>query len=313
LAGGGSMLRNLDQRFREETSIPVAHARTGLGGGTWHRKDAHRHGASPQDRHRVTWPTCAFVRPGAAADLRGAVRWDGAAGAHTSGRSSLAVANQRPRGARDLRRKTAGRDLARLRDRAHRHPLRPCELSRLHEEAGQLRRATSSSPAKSPDSGRASGCWPRSRSWGHGDSRRSSPGTCCPRAPCAAIGHRGWRGSDARGDRRTGVLGRVDLVRPARPCAAPLAPGCCRRRPHPRVEGEALLNGGERRTYRLAPYTEVAWGFRYSHRLEGLRPGLLLGTTENAATEGLFTIVGVRLAARPRRSWSSSSPRQRAR
>lgn len=101
----------------------------------------------------------------------------------------------------------------------------------------------------------------------------------------------------------TGVLGRIDhvtdhgsrvqlLTHPAAAAAAHIVG----------VEGEALLEGGERpRLTGLPPYTEVETGAAVlTTGSEGIYPaGLLLGTTESAATEGLFTIVRVRLAVRP--------------
>lgn len=99
-----------------------------------------------------------------------------------------------------------------------------------------------------------------------------------------------------------GVLGRVDRVweRSCRlqllshPAAAAAA----------RVEGvapEGLLTGGDRPTLTgLPPYTVVPEGAPvFTTGSEGIYPpGLLLGTTGAARTEGLFTHVPVRLAAR---------------
>ena len=101
----------------------------------------------------------------------------------------------------------------------------------------------------------------------------------------------------------TGVLGRIDFVteygsrvqlltHPAAAAAARIVG----------VNGEALLVGGERpHLTGLPPYTEVETGVAVlTTGSEGIYPaGLLLGTTESAATEGLFTIVRVHLAVRP--------------
>lgn len=109
--------------------------------------------------------------------------------------------------------------------------------------------------------------------------------------------------SDAAVLTETGVLGRVDLVtergarvqlltHPAAAAAARIVG----------IEGETLLEGGERpHLTGLPPYTEVESGAPVlTTGSEGIYPaGLLLGTTESAATEGLFTIVRVRLAVRP--------------
>lgn len=100
-----------------------------------------------------------------------------------------------------------------------------------------------------------------------------------------------------------GVLGRVDLVaadscrvqllsHPAAAAAARLAT----------MDVEGLLIGGERPSLTgLPPYTTVTPGTPVvTTGSEGIYPpGLLLGTAEEARTEGLFTVVPVHLAVRP--------------
>ena len=100
-----------------------------------------------------------------------------------------------------------------------------------------------------------------------------------------------------------GVLGRVDRVfdhscrvqllsHPAAAAAARVAG----------VDPEALLLGGDRPSLTgLPPYTEVPPGSAvFTTGSEGIYPpGLLLGTTGEARTEGLFTAVPVQLAVHP--------------
>jgi rod shape-determining protein MreC len=100
-----------------------------------------------------------------------------------------------------------------------------------------------------------------------------------------------------------GVLGRVDqladhscriqlLSHPSAAAAARLVD----------LAGEGLLLGGDRPTVTgLPPYLEVPAGVLVvTTGSEGIYPpGLLLGTTGEARTEGLFTVVPVQLAARP--------------
>jgi rod shape-determining protein MreC len=100
-----------------------------------------------------------------------------------------------------------------------------------------------------------------------------------------------------------GVLGRVDqladhscriqlLSHPSAAAAARLVD----------LAGAGLLLGGDRPTVTgLPPYLEVPAGaLVVTTGSEGIYPpGLLLGTTGEARTEGLFTVVPVQLAARP--------------
>jgi len=100
-----------------------------------------------------------------------------------------------------------------------------------------------------------------------------------------------------------GVLGRVDQV----------LDGSCRVQllSHPAaaaaarvvgIEREALLLGGDRPSLTgLPPYTEVAPGTPvFTTGSEGIYPpGLLLGTTLEARSAGLFTAVDVQLAVHP--------------
>ncbi len=100
-----------------------------------------------------------------------------------------------------------------------------------------------------------------------------------------------------------GVFGRVDrvldhacrvqlLTHPAAAAAARLLGS----------DAEGLLQGGDRPTLTgLPPYTKVAPDTPVvTTGSEGIYPpGLLLGTTEEARTEGLFTVVPVQLAVRP--------------
>jgi len=110
-------------------------------------------------------------------------------------------------------------------------------------------------------------------------------------------------GADAAVLAASGVLGRVDrlfehscrvqlLSHPAAAAAARVAG----------LEAETLLLGGDRPSLTgLPPYTEVPVGAAvFTTGSEGIYPpGLLLGTTLEARTEGLFTAVGVQLAAHP--------------
>ena len=110
-------------------------------------------------------------------------------------------------------------------------------------------------------------------------------------------------GTDAAVLASGGVLGRVDRVfehscqvqllsHPAAAAAARVVG----------IEREALLLGGEAPSLTgLPPYTEVAPGTAIlTTGSEGIYPpGLLLGTTVEARTEGLFTAVAVQLAVHP--------------
>jgi cell shape-determining protein MreC len=101
----------------------------------------------------------------------------------------------------------------------------------------------------------------------------------------------------------SGVLGRVDRVQ-ASNCRVQLLS-------HPTaaaaariigVDGEALLSGGDSPVLTgLPPYTSVpAEAPVVTTGSEGIYPpGLLLGTTGEARTEGFFTLVPVALATRP--------------
>jgi rod shape-determining protein MreC len=100
-----------------------------------------------------------------------------------------------------------------------------------------------------------------------------------------------------------GVLGRVDRVA-ERSCRVQLLshPAAAAAARVAGVEREALLLGGERPSLTgLPPYTEVAVGTAvFTTGSEGIYPpGLLLGTTLEARTEGLFTTVDVQLAVHP--------------
>ena len=68
------------------------------------------------------------------------------------------------------------------------------------------------------------------------------------------------------------------------------------------VAGEGLLVGGEQpRLTGYPPYTEVPAGAMVlTTGSEGIYPpGLVVGITGEARTEGIFTVVPVTLAARP--------------
>lgn len=100
-----------------------------------------------------------------------------------------------------------------------------------------------------------------------------------------------------------GVLGRVDRVFD-RSCRVQLLshPAAAAAARVVGVEREALLLGGDRPSLTgLPPYTEVAPGTAiFTTGSEGIYPqGLLLGTTLEARTEGLFTAVDVQLAVHP--------------
>ncbi len=100
-----------------------------------------------------------------------------------------------------------------------------------------------------------------------------------------------------------GVVGRVDRIL-ATACRVQLLthPSAAAAARIVGVEGEALLAGGDRPTLTgLPPYTEVAAGLPVvTTGSEGIYPpDLLLGTTGEGRTEGLFTVVPVTLAARP--------------
>lgn len=101
----------------------------------------------------------------------------------------------------------------------------------------------------------------------------------------------------------SGVLGRVDLVTP-HTCRVQLLshPAAAAAARILGVEGEALLVGGDHpRLTGLPPYTKVAPDLPVvTTGSEGIYPpGLVLGTTATASTEGLFTVVDVSLAVRP--------------
>jgi len=100
-----------------------------------------------------------------------------------------------------------------------------------------------------------------------------------------------------------GVLGRVDQLAD-RSCRVQLLshPSAAAAARLVDLAGEGLLMGGDRPTLTgLPPYLEVPGGtLVVTTGSEGIYPpGLLLGETGDARTEGLFTIVPVRLAARP--------------
>ncbi len=100
-----------------------------------------------------------------------------------------------------------------------------------------------------------------------------------------------------------GVVGRVDRVA-ATSCRVQLLahPSAAAAARIVGVEGEALLTGGDRPTLTgLPPYTAVEPGLPVvTTGSEGIYPpGLLLGTTGEGRTEGLFTVVPVVLAAKP--------------
>jgi rod shape-determining protein MreC len=100
-----------------------------------------------------------------------------------------------------------------------------------------------------------------------------------------------------------GVLGRVDRVA-ERSCRVQLLshPAAAAAARVVGVEHEALLLGGERPSLTgLPPYTEVTPGSAvFTTGSEGIYPpGLLLGTTLEARTAGLFTAVDMQLAVHP--------------
>jgi rod shape-determining protein MreC len=100
-----------------------------------------------------------------------------------------------------------------------------------------------------------------------------------------------------------GVLGRVDRVFDAS-CRVQLLshPAAAAAARVVGIEREALLIGGDRPSLTgLPPYTEVVPGTAvFTTGSEGIYPpGLLLGTTLEAHTEGLFTAVAVQLAVHP--------------
>jgi rod shape-determining protein MreC len=100
-----------------------------------------------------------------------------------------------------------------------------------------------------------------------------------------------------------GVLGRVDRVA-ATSCRVQLLahPSAAAAARIVGVEGEALLTGGDKPALTgLPPYTTVEAGLPVvTTGSEGIYPpGLLLGTTGEARTEGFFTVVPVVLAAKP--------------
>ena len=100
-----------------------------------------------------------------------------------------------------------------------------------------------------------------------------------------------------------GVLGRVDQLAD-RSCRVQLLshPSAAAAARLVDLAGEGLLLGGDRPNITgLPPYLEVPVGaLVLTTGSEGIYPpGLLLGETGEARTEGLFTVVPVRLAARP--------------
>ena len=101
----------------------------------------------------------------------------------------------------------------------------------------------------------------------------------------------------------SGVLGRVDRVS-EHSCRVQLLshPAAAAAARVVGIEREALLLGGDRPSLTgLPPYTEVPVGTPvFTTGSEGIYPpGLLLGSTLEARTEGLFTEVDVQLAAHP--------------
>ncbi len=100
-----------------------------------------------------------------------------------------------------------------------------------------------------------------------------------------------------------GVLGRVDRVS-EHSCRVQLLshPAAAAAAKVVGIEREALLLGGDRPTLTgIPPYTEIAIGTAVlTTGSEGIYPpGLLLGTTGEARTSGLFTAVEVMLAVHP--------------
>jgi cell shape-determining protein MreC len=100
-----------------------------------------------------------------------------------------------------------------------------------------------------------------------------------------------------------GVIGRVDQLAD-RSCRVQLLshPSAAAAARVVDLQGEGLLLGGDRPIITgLPPYLEVPAGaLVLTTGSEGIYPpGLLLGETGEAKTEGLFTVVPVRLAARP--------------
>lgn len=100
-----------------------------------------------------------------------------------------------------------------------------------------------------------------------------------------------------------GVVGRVDRVYPDS-CRVQLLshPAAAAAARIVGIEGETLLTGGDSTVLTgLPPYTEVPEDSPVvTTGSEGIYPsGLLLGTTGAARTEGLFTVVPVRLAVHP--------------